>query len=149
MLGYAYNPKYRTHLSGAPREQRNEFHHGDCIGADEIAWILANYAGYHTLAHPCDIAEKRAFTNSDTIFSTLPPLARNRTIVDVSDLVVATPGEEEEVLRSGTWATIRYAKKQNRPLIIIFPSGKFQVFSTTKFVDELVNEVFRMKNSVV
>ena len=57
---------------------------------------------------------------------TLPPkdyLDRNHDIVDQTDLLIATPKENTEVLRSGTWATIRYAKKINKPTWIIETNG--------------------------
>ena len=52
-----------------------------------------------------------------------PYLARNRDIVDASDLMLACPAEQQEVLRSGTWATIRYALKRDKHLIVIHPNG--------------------------
>jgi len=51
------------------------------------------------------------------------PLARNRDIVNMSDILIAAPGEKAEVLRSGTWATIRYARKMSRKLLVIYPKG--------------------------
>lgn len=35
----------------------------------------------------------------------------------------AAPKDFKEELRSGTWATIRYAVKQQKRVIIIFPDG--------------------------
>jgi len=38
--------------------------------------------------------------------------------------VLACPyGYEEEMIGSGTWATIRYALKIHKPLAIIWPNG--------------------------
>ena len=51
-------------------------------------------------------------------------LERNHDIVDETDMLIATPGEEQEVQRSGTWATIRYARKQKRTILTIYPSGR-------------------------
>jgi hypothetical protein len=53
-----------------------------------------------------------------------PYLVRNHDMVDQSEFLIGTPGEEQEVLRSGTWATIRYARKLKRPILIILPKGK-------------------------
>jgi predicted Rossmann fold nucleotide-binding protein DprA/Smf involved in DNA uptake len=50
-------------------------------------------------------------------------LERNHDIVDASEVLVAIPKETEEVLRSGTWATIRYAHKLRRRVMIIYPNG--------------------------
>jgi len=52
------------------------------------------------------------------------PLERNSDIVADSDLLLATPRFYEEELRSGTWATVRRARKANKPLIIVWPNGK-------------------------
>ena len=50
-------------------------------------------------------------------------LVRNHDIVDVCDVLVATPGQKEEQIRSGTWATIRYARKIRKQIIIVYPDG--------------------------
>lgn len=50
-------------------------------------------------------------------------LARNRDIVDETEILIACPGHMHEELRSGTWSTIRYAVKIQRPHIIIWPDG--------------------------
>jgi hypothetical protein len=52
-----------------------------------------------------------------------PFLKRNKNIVDYTDLLVACPNGFEEVIRSGTWATWRYAVKQEKLWIIIWPDG--------------------------
>ena len=54
----------------------------------------------------------------DTILN----LNRNKNIVDASNLIFAFPFDKE-IIRSGTWSTIRYAKKINKPLIIIRKDG--------------------------
>ena len=42
-----------------------------------------------------------------------PPLDRNRDIVTFGrDLLIAAPLQDFEVLRSGTWATVRFAKSK-------------------------------------
>ena len=89
-------------------------HHGDCIGVDAEVNKIARALGYYTIAHPCDIEEKRAFSQSDETLEPLPPLVRNRIMVDESSFVIACPKQDKEILRSGTWATIRYAKKQGK-----------------------------------
>jgi hypothetical protein len=51
-------------------------------------------------------------------------LQRNRNIVDAVQVMIACPRGFEEELRSGTWATIRYARKVGRKLYIIYPDGR-------------------------
>ena len=50
-------------------------------------------------------------------------LKRNRAIVKRSDILIATPGQREEILHSGTWSTVRYARKKGIPIWKIYPNG--------------------------
>lgn len=99
---------------------------GDCVGVDEVAachWV-ARLGGHRwawpgaPLGHPL-----RANCVADIIEPTRPPLARNRCMVERVGLVVAVPAQEGEVLRSGTWATVRHARRRGRPRILIGPDG--------------------------
>jgi hypothetical protein len=54
------------------------------------------------------------------------PLIRNRLIAARCDALLATPAEPDEVLRSGTWSTIRYARKEGKPITLILPSGEIR-----------------------
>jgi hypothetical protein len=51
-------------------------------------------------------------------------IARNHDIVDASAVLVATPRDWYEEQRSGTWATIRYARAQRKAVIIVWPDGR-------------------------
>lgn len=84
-----------------------EFRHGVCEGSDLQASEIAVSLGYHESRFPA--GDK--------------PLVRNRLIVDGSILMFATPHQNREVLRSGTWATIRYTNRMNVPGITIWPNG--------------------------
>lgn len=101
-----------------------EFHHGDCIGADADAhdevrvWTMAK-----VVIHPPVYSSKRAFKKGEAVMPVLPYLVRNKNIVKASETMIATPGEVEEQLRSGTWSTIRFARKLRRQLYIIYPNG--------------------------
>lgn len=50
-----------------------------------------------------------------------PPLKRNYDIVDACDILLAAPRTLTEELRSGTWATIRYARKTGKKYLILAP----------------------------
>ena len=54
-----------------------------------------------------------------------PYLERNKDIVDETGLLIATP-KGEEIVRSGTWSTIRYARKNHKKIIIIMPNGNLR-----------------------
>ncbi len=99
------------------------FHQGDCIGSDWQAAIAARAAGLRVIGHPPDNDSKRAFFPANEWREPLSYLERNHAIVRASKEMIATPGEFEEQLRSGTWATIRFARKVGRPLHVIYPDG--------------------------
>lgn len=104
-----------------------EFHHGDCIGADAEAHDIAVSLRFDTVIHPPSDPSKRAFkwatARTHYIRTPKPYLERNHDIVDETQEMIATPGEYHEQLRSGTWATVRYARKLKRKITIIFPDG--------------------------
>ena len=100
----------------------NEFHHGDCIGADLQASKLADMLGFKIICHPPENKTKRGFNRYDEIRIAKPYLERNHDIVNESLVLIATPATNTEVLRSGTWATIRYARKKKIEVIIINPN---------------------------
>lgn len=99
-----------------------DFHHGDCIGADEQAHSIAIKLGYRVIIHPPINSSKRAYCKGDYHFSKKEYIDRNHAIVDASRIMIATPKENTEKLRSGTWATIRYAKKMKKPVMIVYPN---------------------------
>lgn len=98
-------------------------HHGDCVGADLEAATVANSLGIPLVMHPPDIDDKRAFADSlfvhEHIWYPKRYLARNHDIVNQCDILIACPKEFLEVQRSGTWATIRYARKKGKPILIL------------------------------
>lgn len=99
-------------------------HHGDCLGADAEAHLEAVYFGIKVIIHPPENSRHRAFcTNVAIVEITAPYLSRNHKIVDASTYLVATPQGFKEEFRSGTWATIRYARKQGKEVVIIYPDG--------------------------
>ena len=105
-------------------EYTNELHHGDCLGADADAHNLALSAGVPIVIHPPHNPSLRAFCEGAR--EERDPMAyieRNHAIVDETTVLVACPLEERENVRSGTWATVRYARQKNRCIHIIYPNG--------------------------
>lgn len=101
-----------------------EFHHGDCVGCDSEAHnVVTKLASSTTIAHPPENPKQRAYCSADIILPEKPYLVRNHDIVDATDILIAVPGQIDEVKRSGTWATIRYARNQNKKILIIRPNG--------------------------
>lgn len=103
---------------------RGVVHHGDCIGADAEFHRLARRRRFQVILHPSILTGKRAFCDWDELRHAIEPLKRNHDIVDESTLMIGAPGEGGEVLRSGTWATLRYAKKTGVPMKIVYPDGR-------------------------
>lgn len=99
------------------------FRHGDCIGADADAHNLVRMfdSTISIAIHPPIDERKRAFMKGDIYYSPNDYLTRNHQIVDLCDVLIATPGEYQERIRSGTWATIRYARRQMKKIITLFP----------------------------
>ena len=102
-------------------------HHGDCINGDYVAHQLALDMHARITVHPPDNDTKRAFCrDADVVMNALPYLTRNHNIVEHGvDGLVAAPGGFEEKLRSGTWATVRYARRFGRRVWLVFPDGTF------------------------
>jgi hypothetical protein len=48
-----------------------------------------------------------------------PPFERNEDIADMCDILIAAPKAATEVLRSGTWATIRHARRIGRQVVLL------------------------------
>lgn len=102
------------------------FHHGDCIGSDEEAHDIAQAEGWTIEAHPgSGWASYRMVAHCGGVDVRHPPkpyLERNIDIATVASVLAATP-EGPEVARSGTWATVRVARRLGRPVVIFWPDG--------------------------
>lgn len=113
-------------------EGAREIHLGDCVGADTEAHEMARLVGYQLVGHPPDNGKSRSFLVYDVEMEPIPYLARNRAIVAAADILVATPNGFTERLRSGTWATVRYARKAGVPVTIVYPDGTRTVGKETR-----------------
>lgn len=107
-----------------------EAHLGDCIGADAdahklITEMVQERALYiELIGHIPDKDKTRAFCKYTREMPPLPYKVRDRNMVDACDHLYAFPkGYVEEMRGSGTWLTVRYARKIGRPLTIIWPNG--------------------------
>jgi hypothetical protein len=98
-----------------------EFHHGDCIGADADAHDIVRefFPDVKIVGHIPESNAKRAFKKCDEYRNPLPYLIRNHNIVDETEFLFGSPKADSEELRSGTWSTIRYARKLNRPHTVL------------------------------
>lgn len=103
-----------------------EAHHGDCVGADFVFHNEVSLLGIKTVIHPPTNNRLRAFCPGDEVRTKKTYLARNRDIIDETDVLIAFPSSFQEITRSGTWSTIRYARSKNKRIFIIFPDGSSQ-----------------------
>lgn len=96
--------------------------HGGCRGADLQFHHIAKGLGLPIKIYPSTLNERTSeYDDAVEVFPVDQPLKRNHSMVDIASVVIAGPSGPE-VLRSGTWATIRYARKRrNLPLIICYP----------------------------
>lgn len=104
-------------------------HHGDCIGADDQMDRIGRELGLTIYIHPPTNPSKRAWCNTLPIgetwteFPAQPYLTRNKAIVDSVRTLIAAPKSMTEELRSGTWSTVRYARKPGWTVLVVWPDG--------------------------
>lgn len=121
-----------------------ELHHGACVGADQDAVAILKGGGadedgdwaYFIVAHPGISAgsrteenphlSQRAIELSCEVRETKTHFARNRDIVNETDLLIACPPCEPMPDSGGTAYTVNYAKKCGKPFVIVYPSGATQ-----------------------
>lgn len=117
--------KYRTAQVPLSERSENRFHHGCCQGADEIGATIASGLEYVIIGHPPTnptYLMSKMYLND---FREQPAhyLERDRNIVDVTDLLIATPDSHRPRPHSGTWYTIKYAKLKTKPFLVVTPDG--------------------------
>lgn len=99
-------------------------HHGDCVGADAQAHDIARLHFIPVHLHPPDDDAKRARCGGAALeHPPRPYLERNGDIAAACGVLIAAPRQSSEILRSGTWATVRAARRLGRQIIIIGPDG--------------------------
>jgi hypothetical protein len=97
--------------------------HGDCIGADAQAHDIAVKMDIEVWIRPCFIHQKRAYKEGKILADPEDPIERNHKMVDQSHALIGCPKQVEPQLRSGTWATVRYAKKRDVLRWLVYPDG--------------------------
>jgi hypothetical protein len=100
------------------------FHHGACIGADIEADQIARNLGCKIHIHPSTDSNTRVFCEElgDITYEPKPPLVRDKDIA-LCDILIAAPKSDNRIIRSGTWATVRYYEKLHGKEAIILKRG--------------------------
>ena len=121
--------KQRDELEKLVQEKDvGEFHHGMCVGSDEQAHaiIFKKAPQANIVGHPPKAVATMAELHCDKVLEADSWSRRNKSIVDSSDYVIATPDTKERV-GSGTWKTIRYARKKGKRIYIIHKNGRVSI----------------------
>jgi hypothetical protein len=98
-----------------------EFHHGDCMGADAEAHMIVqnSFPDARIVVHPPKAQIARAYCVGDELRPQFDYLTRDKNIVDECEFLFAAPMRSVEEVRSGTWATVRYARKKFRLHVVL------------------------------
>lgn len=108
-----------------------EAHHGDCKGSDATFHTFCKLFSCYIVGHPgVDMlgqSPMRAYCDVNESMPPLPYLQRNGNIVMASPILIATPKLMMEEVRSGTWSTIRRARKANKTIYIVYPDGTKEI----------------------
>lgn len=111
--------------------------HGMCSGGDTELHHIARELGVkpengHWIeGHPGHsrngLSSHFVQTDVDLQHESLEYLARDDVMVDRCDVLWGFPGTVKPIQRgSGTWYTIRYARRIRKPLLIIYPNGSMK-----------------------
>lgn len=105
------------------------FSHGDCVGSDADAHQIAVEIGIPIIIYPPRKNDLRAYCKASgaVIKPVADYLERNLAIISDTDQLIACPREYENQVRSGTWYTIRQAKKRNKTVRVILPNGQVRL----------------------
>lgn len=112
-------------------KDNDEFHHGMCIGSDKQVHDIVKsdkvkIDKVKIVGHPPTFKKFMADCDCDIFMKPQDYLQRNKNIVDETDMMIATPDCKEKV-RSGTWSTVRYARKQHKKIYVIHKNGRVTI----------------------
>jgi len=113
------------------RERPTILDHGGCIGGDAQAHAITRYVlrlACLVNVWPTDGEWCARIPESEgvVVHDPMPPLDRNRVIVNRVDVMFIAPLTAFEQIRSGTWATYRYARTVGRQVIVCTPEGELR-----------------------
>lgn len=99
----------------------SEFHHGDCDGADAEAHDIVRefLPKVKIIVYPPLSFRRRAMKQGDVIMEPEGYIKRDYRIVNSVDFLIGAPKTDTEQIRSGSWTTIRYARKIDKPYVIL------------------------------
>lgn len=109
-----------------------QVHHGACLGADQAVHVAALDIEIPIHVWPPTNMKYVALEcltphRLVTIHPRMPYLNRDREIVHAAEGLVGLPKHDEQpdrALWGGTWYTVDFAERMNRPVIICYPNGR-------------------------
>jgi predicted Rossmann fold nucleotide-binding protein DprA/Smf involved in DNA uptake len=110
--------------------QMSRFVHGAAPGCDTLAHNIVEQAhrGIVIELHPSNLGFRSSILYEPIgnleIYPELPPLERNRVIIRRIHGLLAVPRTDIEETRSGTWATVRYAREIGLPIYVVKQNGQ-------------------------
>lgn len=116
----------RLFLRGMPIER---LVHGAAPGVDTFAHdIVRTFHGQIPIElHPSNLSYRSSLltfpSGNCEIYPELPPLERNRNIVNRIHGLLAVPATDKEA-NSGTWSTVRYAREIGCPVYVVRQNGR-------------------------
>ncbi len=120
----------------------DKFHHGCCIGSDQDAHLIVRGLpmSVEVVGHPPINESLMAQVRCDYRRPPGSYLKRDADIVRETNELIATPRTCHEIKRgSGTWYTIREAKRQGKRVTIIFPDGSMFIHKARGGGDNMDN----------
>jgi hypothetical protein len=104
-------------------------HHGDCVGADEDFHAIAYGVDAIVETHPgpANRRDMRAFCDTETVHEPAGFFVRNRRIVSLATVMIATPFERAHQDHGGTWYTVDQALMRKKPLALVLPRPRGEV----------------------
>lgn len=100
-------------------------HHGDANGGDTQFHAICQELNIPVVLHPSEDQKDRAFCQGAK--AELPPRKfrqQSESIVNSSDILIAAPdGFQERPRGSGTWMTVRIARKAAKTCVLCYPDG--------------------------
>ena len=122
--------KQKIELAKILRDGVTELHHGMCEGSDEECHHLARAiygSSIWIVGHPPKNTSLMVKLDVDEMREPEEYLVRDGNIVKEMEELVATPYTMQEMIRSGTWTTVRYTIQADKWATIIFPDGSVKV----------------------
>lgn len=111
----------------SPRLRILRLSHGDAPGGDAQLHALALELGLEVHIRPSDHPERAHCEGATLVHEPLPPLERNAELAGDGWLLLAFPAGFAEEQRSGTWSTVRAARRvgqrRSKGIIVVWPDG--------------------------